>query len=193
MRRMKIIRILIGLNLMIFLLPFFNTCSNTPLRRENIEIKKNIKNSQLSKEDRSQLLNDENERFEDQKRINDEYVMNAYQLAITPFKNPDKKMFEKSYFYFSLCYTIQILSIIFIFFLIVKNKSVNIKRMILINIALLFLSLIIAISGNLLGYIDQIKIGFYVYLFNLLIIYMLILKKKKKKKENKNEYGRTAA
>lgn len=78
MRSLKITRILVGLNLIIFLLPFFNTCSNTPLRKENKKILAGIKNSkELSKEFRNELIQDEKKRFIDRKKGNDSYVKNG--------------------------------------------------------------------------------------------------------------------
>lgn len=185
MSRIKIIRILIGLNLIIFLLPFFNTCTNTPLRKENKEILDGIAQSKhISKEYKKILIHDEKVRFNDRKRSNDKQVLNAYQLAKMPFQNPKMKMFKEPFFYFSFCFTIQILSIILMFILLWKDKVKTVQLMVLANIAILILSLLIPIYASILEYIDQIKIGFYVYLINLIIIYFMIKKGKRKTKMN---------
>jgi hypothetical protein len=175
MKRIKIIRILIGLNLIIFLLPFFNTCSNTPLRKENKKILESIKHSKLSAAEKIQFSKDEQQRFESEKSSNDRHVMNAYQLAYLSVKDPDLKMFKEPYFYFSLCYLFQIISIMIMIFLSIKNKIRKVKWMTLMNLAILFLGVLISIIGNLFEHLDQLKIGFYVYLLNLMIIYSLVL------------------
>lgn len=175
MKRIKILRVLIGMNLIIFLLPFFNTCSNTPLKKENKEITEGIKHSKRSELEKKQFLKDEQQRFEDQKSSNDRHVMSAYQIAYLSVKDPDLKMFKEPYFYFSLCYWFQIISTVIMLFLSSKNKIRKVKWMTLMNLTILFLSVLISITGNLLEYLDQLKIGFYVYLLNLMIIYSLVL------------------
>lgn len=185
MIEIKIIRILIGLNFIIFLLPFLNTCSNTPLRKENKEILAGIKQSKhFSKEFKKILIHEQKVRFDDRKRSNDKQVLNAYQLAKMPFQNPDKKMFKEPFFYFSFCFSIQIFSIILIFILFWKDKIKTVQLMIFANIVILILSLLIPIYTRMLEYIDQIKIGVYVYLFNLIIISFIIRRVKRKRKMN---------
>lgn len=162
-------------------MPFFNTCSNTTLKKENKKILESIKNSDnLTREFRKELVNDEEKRFKDRTKENDSHVLNAYQLAKMPLQDPDIKMFKEPFFYFTICFSTQILSVILMFILFWKNKIKTVQLMTLANIAILTLSLLFPIFDGMLKYIDQIKIGYYLYLLNLIIIYFFIKRERKK-------------
>lgn len=183
---MKIIRILIGLNFIIFILPFFNACSNIPLRRESEEIINGIKQSKdLSYDSKIELIKNENERFVAIKKSNDSKVLNAYELGIMPFKNIEKAMFREPFFYFSLSYTFQIISSILLLFLVWRNKYKIALQLIVLDICVLFVSLLIQYFDDMFMYLDQIKIGFYFYLINMIIIYLMIIIERKNTKAKK--------
>lgn len=181
MSKVNLIRLLLGLNMILFMLPFFNACSEPTKGRHN-ELFENvdIDNFDFQRD----ILNNEHVHLDSPKNEYHEMDLNAYQLAVTPFKEADKNIFSESFFYFCLCFTvIIILNLIMIFF----SLNGNLKSVQFFNsatIAILLLSLLIPYSSGILEKFNQIKIGFYLFLLNLFLIAWLIRKSLKKRKSS---------
>jgi hypothetical protein len=179
MRNLKIIRILIGMNLIIFLLPFFNTCSNEPLKEENKEILHDIKsNKSISQEYKEELIQDELERYIDIKKSHDDDVLSGYELSVLPFRNMNVKMFNEPFVYFSFCFTLLLISVFFMVFLALKQKFKVLKTTVIFAFILAVISLLIPLFGGILGYLDQVKLGYYLFLIDLSLIFFLLNKLK---------------
>jgi len=177
-KKHQIIKILIGFNLIIFLLPFFNACSNTPLRKEHKEIVNKIeKDKSILKKYRKVLLQDENTRFEDAKRSNDDKVFNGYQLSIMPFRDLDSSRLKEPFFYFSLAFTFLLVSILFMLYFVFKSRFRRLKIIVFSDLILSILCWLILILDDTTFYLDQIKLGYYLFLINLIILFVLLRNK----------------
>jgi hypothetical protein len=111
---------------------------------------------------------------------NDDFVLNAYEIALMPFKKFDKTMLTSISLYFSLCFLFQIISVVVLFFLLIKSRIGASNRLIITNIIVLLFSILLPLIDGTLKFVDQIKIGFYIYLLNLFILYYFVSKEKRK-------------
>jgi len=184
MNQSNLIRLLIGLNMVLFMLPFFNACSNQPVKEKNKTIVNTIRENDLDRQHRRDLLKMEKTRFEAEKWTNNEMNQNAYQLAITPFKDVNRKNLGESYFYFCLCFTFIIVFNIIMLIFSLSGKMSRVKFFNFLNLAILLTSLVIISSSGILEHADQIKIGFYLYLLNLIVLTWLLFRNKDEVREN---------
>jgi len=163
------------ISLLILFLPFFQTCSD-----KNISENKILKNSPLWEEVKSYPKTELNGKeynltFEEltlkkQKAITDfvklkkELTLNCYQIGklfIDDYKTPQ---------WILLPYLISILINLFIVIYSFKDKPKTTLILGISNITLLIMPLILLYFAKILEDIEQIKIGYYLLLFNLLII-----------------------
>lgn len=174
MSNINISKLLTSFCLIIFLLPFFNTCSKKEIvdeKKEKINVSSKFKNERntSSETENSKLTYN-----------NDDFILNAYEIALIPFKKFDKTMLTSASFYFSLCFLFQIISVFILFFLLIKNRIGPSNRLIITNIIVLLFSILIPLIDGTLKFVDQIKIGYYIYLLNLFILYYFVSKEKRK-------------
>ena len=163
------------ISLLILFLPFFQTCSD-----KNISENTMLKNSPLLEEvksDSKAKLNGKeyNLTFEEltlkkKKAITDfvklkkKLTINGYQIGkifIEDIKTPQWAIFP-----FTISLLLNLLIIIYSF----KEKPKTIFILGVINLALLTVPLIILYFGKIFEDIEQLKIGYYLLVFNLTII-----------------------
>jgi hypothetical protein len=179
---MKILRIIIGLNLVIFLLPFFNACSD-PKPSKN-ELENSLEN--IRKDKKMTLIQKEKEINQikilyKQAKFKYENSSNAYQLAIAPFREFEIKNLFNWIYWFLIIFTVQVFLSLGMLLYSIRNR---LKMILILNFTaflLLLASLIIIFNNPLLGktQIHQIKVGYYLYPLNLIIILLLTIKKKR--------------
>ena len=175
MTKANIIRFLVGINLFIFLLPFFNMCSTSNLKKEHQQISTNISNdTTISASEKKELLQTEKYRFNSQKKSIDSNTLNGYELGSLPFRKAEMKMFKDAFFYFSICFTVLIISSIITVFLVWKDRYKPAQLFVVTSIAVLIISLLIPLFTNTLQHLDQIKIGYYALFFNLLLTFWML-------------------
>lgn len=163
------------ISFLILFLPFFQTCSD-----KNISENKILKNSPLwedvKKKSKTELNGKEyNLTFEEltlkkQKAITDfvklkkELTLNGYQIGklfIEDIKTPQWTLMP-----FSISILINLFLIIYSF----KEKPKTTLILGILNIILLIIPLIMLYFGKIFEDIEQLKIGYYLLLFNLTII-----------------------
>lgn len=175
MTKSNFIRFLVGINLFLFLLPFFNMCSTSNLKKEHQQISTNISNdTTISASEKKDLLQTEKYRFNSKKKSIESNTLNAYELGSLPFRNAEMKMFTDAFFYFSICFTFLIVSSIITVFLVWRDHLKKAQILIMMNVVVLVVSLLIPLFTNTLKHLDQIKIGYYVLFFNLLLTFWMI-------------------
>jgi hypothetical protein len=163
------------ISLFILFLPFFQTCSD-----KNISENTLLKNSPLTEEVKSEfktVLNgkDYNLSFEEltqkkKKAINDfvklkkELTLNGYQIGklfIEDIETPQWPL---------LPFTISILLNLFLIFYSFKEKPKVTLILSIVNLILIIIPLIMLYFGKIFEDIEQLKIGYYLLVFNLVII-----------------------
>lgn len=163
------------ISLFILFLPFFQTCSD-----KNISENTLLKNSPLTEEVKSEFkteLNgkDYNLSFEEltqkkKKAINDfvklkkELTLNGYQIGklfIEDIETPQWPF---------LPFTISILLNLFLIFYSFKEKPKVTLILSIVNLILIIIPLIMLYFGKIFEDIEQLKIGYYLLVFNLVII-----------------------
>jgi hypothetical protein len=163
------------ISLLILFLPFFQTCSD-----KNISENKILKNSPLWEEVKNYPKTELNGKeynltfaeltLKKQKAITDfvklkkELTLNGYELGkifIDDFKTPQLAI---------LPYLISIFINLFLIFYSFKDKPKTILILGILNIVLLIIPLILLYLAEIFEDIEQLKIGYYLLVFNLTII-----------------------
>lgn len=155
--RVRIIKRLTLISLVLFFLPFFQTCSDD-----------NIRNRPFMKVEMPDSKESRLKAFLEKKR---ELTHNGYGLAFSVFKDLSINPFEINYLF--LPFTVIMILIFLAVFYAYKEK---IKKVLILNIIILLLllgSLIWHYLGDLLEDINQIKLGY--YLFTILSIIQIFL------------------
>lgn len=163
------------ISLFILLLPFFQTCSD-----KNISENTLLKNSPLTEEVKSEFKTEPNGKDynlsfaeltqKKKKAINDfvklkkELTLNGYQIGklfIEDIETPQWSL---------LPFTISILLNLFLIFYSFKEKPKVTLILSIVNLILIIIPLIMLYFGKIFEDIEQLKIGYYLLVFNLVII-----------------------
>lgn len=140
-----------SLSFIIFLLPFLQTCSDRVL----ISQQKGVYS------------------LEDLREVKKEHTFNAYEFSYDVIKDFKIKNFKEASFCSYLIYPLIIVLSIIILIQAFRDKFKLNLVLSIINIFLLFISLLLMISEEMIENIKQLKIGWYLFLLNsLLILYL---------------------
>lgn len=177
-KNVTIIRILSGLTFLIFFCPFFQMCSDESIK--NAPFTKDIlANPEIYTKKELQEFK-KNAAIENKKRILEtkkETTFNAYEIVYKPLSENDnflKVIHENlaeidTYGVISIVFFILNSIMIFVFTFLKKNKILIILNT--INIVLIVSSLLFFfLKKGLLEDINQIKIGYYLFFINTLVI-----------------------
>jgi hypothetical protein len=156
----NITKYLTTLSLLILLLPFLQTCTNQELKNpEYVGYEKNMKHISL------------NYNKEKSKKLKNESTFNGYRLAFSVFKNKLKKIniddaiLAEYFMLFSVL--ISIIICVFSFF---NRFNFIVFYSTLANILLVILSIYVFKKSGVLRELYQIKVGYYLYAINLILI-----------------------
>lgn len=175
---------LLIISLLVFMLPFFQTCSDQTIR-ENIcnlrsvalpvedslnSIEAQNLNNDISEVTEKEVKKSSSEEIECLRENRKHYTYNAYYIGFNHFLNFEYENFLDRTFYMFSIYTI----IIFItFFMLAFAFIINIKSVYILSIVNFILALIWLLALPLFDLIkefNQIKYGYYLFLFNSILI-----------------------
>jgi hypothetical protein len=163
------------ISLLILFLPFFQTCSDKDISENTIlkisplreEVKSNPKTEHNGKEYNltlEELTLKKKKAITDFVKLKKELTINGYQIGkifIEDIKTPQWAIFP-----FTISILLNVLLIIYSF----KEKPKATFILGVINLILLITPLIILYFGKIFEDIEQLKIGYYLLVFNLIII-----------------------
>ena len=174
------LRGLILLNFLIFFLPFLKMCSGVEKKSEvaaetAISVQNNTKAQSdtlvLDTLEDSQTLSKPEPILDNQGR-----VYNFYEAVYFNFETDRIEGFEFSPF---ICYLLVLFLVILMFIGSIFNKTMLIRALSIINIALLLGSVVWFYFLEIIENINQLKIGFYLILLNMVLIFVLSNQKQK--------------
>lgn len=187
MKNIFTLRTLILLSFLLFCLPFLRTCSNSSIESMNPVISEVIPKNSVSKANSEKLLqkalDDRKENIEESK---EKSTYSFYGLLDLGFVNKDTKLdssvFSDQSFYallnLLLIFISTICMLIFSFF----KRVTLIKILGILNILFLITSMILFYSSDILEDFNQLKVGFYLVLFNTVLIIFSAFKIEKTQK-----------
>lgn len=166
-----IIRFLSGLTFLIFFCPFFQMCSDEAIKTSPLK-EFSIKNGTPKKEADSLLTIFYKKKIEQGRK---EYTFNAYQITKKAFiDNLALDIFDyldEIDIYGSLCYPLFIIFSSIGLFFSLKSKFNRTRIFNYVNITLIILSIFFFyLKEGLLEDINQIKIGYYLFFLNSIVI-----------------------
>lgn len=177
-RRKQWLRILIGLNGLICLLPFFNACSDA--KPSKADLKNSIENVRTNPSLTPEQKQEDIEQLNASYKLavaNDEKSWSGYQLAYIPFIDFEWHQLGKMVFWYFVTFSLQIVLILAMLYFALRGQINRLRLTCLLALLLLALSLVIIFTNPLFEVtkIHQIKMGYYVYASNLLLIVLLSL------------------
>lgn len=188
------IKSLLIISLLIFMLPFFQTCSDQTIR-ENICFSRTVAlpiddsliaqkeiDNEASKEEKMQIASNEEKECLREKRKH--YTFNAYYLGFNHLLSFENKHFLDGTFYMFSIYTI---IIVVTFFMLAFVFKTNIKCVYSLSILNLILAIIWLCALPLFDLIDefsQIKYGYYLFVLNSVLVVVESKKLLEKSKSN---------
>jgi len=148
------------LSLLILLLPFLQTCTNQELKNpEYVGYENNVKHIPL------------NYNKEKSKKVKSESTFNGYRIAFSVFKNEPKKINLDDAILADYFMLTSVLISIFLCILSFFNRfNTIIFYSTCINILLVILSVYVFKKSGILREFHQVKIGYYLYTINLILI-----------------------
>ena len=171
------LRGLISLNFLIFFLPFLKMCSGVEKKSEVVaETAISVQNNTEAQSD-TLVLDTLEESPMLSKLIldNQGIVYNFYEAVYFNFET-DIEDFEFSPF---ICYPLVLFLVILMFIGSVFNKTILIRTLSIINIVLLLGSVVWFYFLEFIDNIDQLRIGFYLIILNMVLIFVLSNQKQK--------------
>ena len=174
------LRGLILLNFLIFFLPFLKTCSGVEKKSEFVaETVISVENNTEAQSDtlvldtlESQMLSKPEPILDNQGR-----VYNFYEAVVYfNFETDRIEDFEFSPF---ICYPLVLFLVILMFIGSVFNKTMLIRTLSIINIVLLLGSVVWFYVLEFIENINQLRIGFYLIILNMVLIFILSNQKQK--------------
>ena len=173
------LRGLISLNFLIFFLPFLKMCSGVEKKSEVVaETAISVQNNTEAQSDtlvldtlESQMLSKPEPILDNQGR-----VYNFYEAVYFSFETNKIEDFEFSPF---ICYPLVLFLVILMFIGSIFNKTMLIRTLSIINIVLLLGSVVWFYFLEFIENINQLRIGFYLIILNMALIFVLSNQKQK--------------
>ena len=173
------LRGLISLNFLIFFLPFLKMCSGVEKKSEVVaETAISVQNNTEAQSDTLVLDTLESQMFSKPELIldNQDIVCNFYEAVYFSFETNKIEDFEFSPF---ICYPLVLFLVILMFIGSVFNKTMLIRTLSIINIVLLLGSVVWFYFLEFIENINQLRIGFYLIILNMVLIFVLSNQKQK--------------
>ena len=173
------LRGLISLNFLIFFLPFLKTCSGVEKKSEFVaETVISVENNTEAQSDTLVLDTLESQMLSKPEPIldNQGIVCNFYEAVYFSFETNKIEDFEFSPF---ICYPLVLFLVILMFIGSVFNKTMLIRTLSIINIVLLLGSVVWFYFLEFIENINQLRIGFYLIILNMVLIFILSNQKQK--------------
>ena len=173
------LRGLISLNFLIFFLPFLKMCSGVEKKSEVVaETAISVQNNTEAQSDTLVLDTLESQMFSKPELIldNQDIVCNFYEAVYFSFETNKIEDFEFSPF---ICYPLVLFLVILMFIGSVFNKTMLIRTLSIINIVLLLGSVVWIYFLEFIENINQLRIGFYLIILNMVLIFVLSNQKQK--------------
>lgn len=187
MKNIFTLRTLILLSFLLFCLPFLRTCSNSSIEKLNPVISDVLPQNNVSKASNEKLLQKSLEdRKENIKESKEKFTYSFYGLLDLGFVNKDTKLdssvFSDQSFYALLNLLLIFISTIFMLFFSFFKRVRLIKILGILNILFLIISMILFYTSKILEDFNQLKVGFYLVLFNTVLIIFSAFKIEKTQK-----------
>ncbi|WP_404985671.1 hypothetical protein ACI513_00365 [Chryseobacterium sp. M5] len=187
MKNIFTLRTLILLSFLLFCLPFLRTCSNSSIEKLNPVISDVLPQNNVSKASNEKLLqktlDDRKENIEESK---EKSTYSFYGLLDLGFVNKDTKLdssvFSDQSFYALLSLLLILISTICMLVFSFFKRVRLIKILGILNILFLITSMILFYSSDILEDFNQLKVGFYLVLFNTVLIIFSAFKIEKTQK-----------
>ncbi|WP_411812617.1 hypothetical protein ACLB9Y_06085 [Chryseobacterium scophthalmum] len=187
MKNIFTLRTLILLSFLLFCLPFLRTCSNSSIEKLNPVISDVLPQNNVSKASNEKLLqktlDDRKENIEESKK---KFTYSFYGLIDLGFVNKDTKLdssvFSDQSFYALLNLLLIFISTILMLFFSFFKRVRLIKILGILNILFLITSMILFYNSDILEDFNQLKVGFYLVLFNTVLIIFSAFKIEKTQK-----------
>ena len=173
------LRGLISLNFLIFFLPFLKMCSGVEKKSEVVaETAISVQNNTEAQSDTLVLDTLESQMFSKPELIldNQDIVCNFYEAVYFSFETNKIEDFEFSPF---ICYPLVLFLVILMFIGSIFNKTMLIRTLSIINIVLLLGSVVWFYFLEFIENINQLRIGFYLIILNMALIFVLSNQKQK--------------
>lgn len=173
------LRGLISLNFLIFFLPFLKMCSGVEKKSEVVaETAISVQNNTEAQSDTLVLDTLESQMFSKPELIldNQDIVCNFYEVVYFSFETNKIEDFEFSPF---ICYPLVLFLVILMFIGSIFNKTMLIRTLSIINIVLLLGSVVWFYFLEFIENINQLRIGFYLIILNMVLIFVLSNQKQK--------------
>lgn len=176
-------------SLLIFFMPFIQTCSKDQSKGEkmvmipsgtgqdsmlvSVDSLQNYE-ATLGKETIEKIrIKDRTQRAIQKDQEKGEFTLNAYQLSFASMSEFKLASLIDLEFYALLCYSIIVVSSLYMVFLAFKEQHKQVATLAMVNlVALLISTLLFCINGTIED-IDQLKYGFFVYFINAMLILLL--------------------
>lgn len=171
MSKQTIIRLLAGLTFLIFLCPFFQTCSDKYILKKTVEKGITVTPEQQRIEQEESLI--------ESRKGN---TISGYEMAFCIFNKFEIQDLSDLGFYCFLCFFIVLIISAIQFYFSFINKFKVIYLLGLINVTLVISPILLFYFDGLLEDMNQIKYGYYLLTINILTI--IILSKKTMKNES---------
>ena len=174
------LRGLISLNFLIFFLPFLKMCSGVEKKSEVVaETAISVQNNTEAQSDTLVLDTLESQMFSKPELIldNQGIVYNFYEAVV--YFNFETDMIEDFEFSPFICYPLVLFLVILMFIGSVFNKTMLIRTLSIINIVLLLGSVVWFYVLEFIENINQLRIGFYLIILNMVLIFVLSNQKQK--------------
>jgi len=167
MNKLFTLRSLTIFSFVIFFLPFMNTCSSYSL--QEVPIEDAVEITENEKVELAESTTNEKNDFldEGEKEI---YTFNFYILSLASLDDFKLENLTDSFFYAFLGFTIILISSILILLFSFKNKFRNVYRFSIFNLIILGISTLILCLTEIVENLNQIKIGYYLFVLNSLAI-----------------------
>ncbi|WP_210150337.1 hypothetical protein [Chryseobacterium scophthalmum] len=187
MKNIFTLRTLILLSFLLFCLPFLRTCSNSSIEKLNPVISDVLPQNNISKANNEKLLQKSlDERKENIEESKEKFTYSFYGLLDLGFVNKDTKLdssvFSDQSFYTLLSLLLILISTIFMLFFSFFKRVRLIKILGILNILFLITSMILFYNSDILEDFNQLKVGFYLVLFNTVLIIFSAFKIEKTQK-----------
>jgi len=179
MNKIFTLRSLAILSFVIFLLPFMRTCSDEGIKEL---VKTPMEISEEDSED-APVIFSSNEEY--QQAIAEEkknHTFNFYKLSLEPLRNISWKITSDITSWALLGLSIILILSTLILFFSFKNKFKAVYRLSFANLLILFISTLIFCLTEIIENINQIKIGYYLFVLNSVAIVFFSKKLQREKK-----------
>ena len=173
------LRGLISLNFLIFFLQFLKMCSGVEKKSEVVaEAAISVQNNTEAQSDTLVLDTLESQMFSKPELIldNQDIVCNFYEAVYFNFETDMIEDFEFSPF---ICYPLVLFLVILMFIGSIFNKTMLIRTLSIINIVLFLGSVVWFYFLEIIENINQLRIGFYLIILNMALIFVLSNQKQK--------------